>query len=179
MKIVCYGDSNTFGFDPRDFFGECYQSPWPWLLSQRIGWNVQNLGENGREIPKYPVNFPTDMDFLIVMLGTNDLLQGNAASTVAKRMETFLERITAERSKILLVAPPILQRGEWVPTQTLIDMSQELSIAYQAISQRMGIRFVDAASWNIPLAFDGVHFTEEGHRAFAKGLYHYLIKEGL
>ena len=40
-----------------------------------------------------------------------------------------------------------------------------------------GIGFVDAGAWKIPLAFDGVHFTENGHRIFAENLYKYLIKE--
>ena len=34
----------------------------------------------------------------------------------------------------------------------------------------LGIRFADAGKWNISLAYDGVHFTEQGHRAFAAGL---------
>ena len=32
------------------------------------------------------------------------------------------------------------------------------------------ICFGDAGDWNIPMAYDGVHFTEQGHRAFAAGL---------
>ena len=34
----------------------------------------------------------------------------------------------------------------------------------------LGVRFADAGDWNIPMAYDGVHFTEQGHRAFAAGL---------
>ena len=34
----------------------------------------------------------------------------------------------------------------------------------------MGIRFADAGTWNISLAYDGVHFTAQGHKAFAAGL---------
>ena len=29
MNILCYGDSNTFGWDPRSFFGGRYNEPWP------------------------------------------------------------------------------------------------------------------------------------------------------
>ena len=38
------------------------------------------------------------------------------------------------------------------------------------LAERLGIRFADAGTWNIPLAYDGVHFTEQGHRTFAAGL---------
>ena len=34
----------------------------------------------------------------------------------------------------------------------------------------LGVRFADAGDWNIPMAYDGVHFTEQGHRAFSAGL---------
>ena len=38
------------------------------------------------------------------------------------------------------------------------------------LAERLGIRFADAGKWDISLAYDGVHFTEQGHRAFAVGL---------
>lgn len=179
MKILCFGDSNTYGYDPRDFFGGCYERPWPWILAENTNWNVQNLGENGREIPRFPVRFEENYDLLLIMLGTNDLLQGNSAETVAKRMEVFLLSLQQERAKILLIAPPPMKLGEWVPTEKLIESSKELSFLYQSLAQRLRIRFVDAGAWDIPLAFDGVHFTESGHRIFAEGLYQYLSKEGV
>jgi len=75
-KIVCYGDSNTWGYDPRSWFGERYDIIWTEMLSRKAGWDVVNRGENGREIPGKGEAFPPDTDLLIVMLGTNDLLQG-------------------------------------------------------------------------------------------------------
>lgn len=179
MKILCFGDSNTFGYDPRGFFGGCYDMPWPQLLSEKSGWNVQNLGENGREIPRYPIKFSTDIDLLVIMLGTNDLLQGNSVESITKRMRVFLQGIGLEACTILLIAPPPMKLGEWIPTQSLIEDSRELTIAYQNLAQQLGIRFVNAGKWNIPLTFDGVHFTQEGHRTFAEGLYKYLTKEGV
>lgn len=178
MKLLCYGDSNTYGYDPRDYLGRCYDRPWPLLLAERSNWNVQNLGENGREIPRFSERFPEDSDLLMIMLGTNDLLQGNSVETVTKRMETFLLSIQQEKSRILLIAPPPMKLGEWVPTSSLIEASKELSLSYQALAQHLGVRFVNAGEWNIPLAFDGVHFTESGHIAFAEGLYKFLTKGG-
>lgn len=172
MKILCYGDSNTWGYDPRGFFGGRYDEPWPELLP----WSVQNWGENGREIPRYPVSFPADTDLLILLLGTNDLLQGNSVEVVTDRMERFLNSIPLDKSKILLIAPPSMKRGEWVPSQSLIDASKALTQSYQALADRLGVRFADAGAWNVSLAFDGVHFTQEGHRAFAAGLIDLITK---
>ena len=170
MYVICYGDSNTWGYDPRGYFGGRYEEPWPLLLP----WNTENLGENGREIPGFPVTFPENTDLLIVMLGTNDLLQGSGAETAARRMEGFLTGVSLKPEKILLIAPPPMQLGQWVPGTWLTEESKELTRQYEALSRRLGVRFADAGRWKIPLAFDGVHFTEEGHRAFAEGLMNYL-----
>ena len=177
MKIICFGDSNTMGYDPRGYFGGCYDAPWPEVLAEMSGWSVRNDGEPGREIPGYQLNFPKDVDLLAVMLGTNDLLQGNPPEIIMNRMKFFLEQTDIERSKILLIGPPSMKLGAWVPAQGLIEASKELNIAYQALSQRLGVHFVNADLWGVSMAFDGVHFTERGHKTFAIGLYEYLKKE--
>ena len=172
MNVICFGDSNTYGYDPRGYFGGRYDadSRWVDLLAEKAGWTVHNLGQNGREIPSSAPPFPADTDLLIVMLGTNDLLQGKNPEQAAGRLERFLSGISLERSKLLLIAPPPMVLGEWVPSQQLIDDSRAFSGLCQALAERLGIRFADAGNWNIPLAYDGVHFTEQGHRAFAAGL---------
>ena len=45
-----------------------------------------------------------------------------------------------------------------------------LGMSQEALAERLDIRFADAGKWDIPLAYDGVHFTEQGHKAFAAGL---------
>ena len=172
MNVICFGDSNTYGYDPRGYFGGRYDtdSRWVDILSAETGWRISNMGQNGREIPSAVPILPADTDLLIVMLGTNDLLQGRSPEQAAGRLERFLSGISLERSKLLLIAPPPMVLGEWVPSQQLIDDSRAFSGLCQALAERLGIRFADAGNWNIPLAYDGVHFTEQGHRAFAAGL---------
>lgn len=177
MNILCFGDSNTYGYDPRGYLGGCYATPWPKVLAEETQWNIQNWGENGREIPGFPVTFPENTDLLIIMLGTNDLLQGNSVKAVTNRMRIFLERSSLESAKILLLAPPAMKLGAWVNTQSLLEDSKALIQEYQYLSHTLGIRFANADAWNIPLTFDGVHFTEEGHKIFGLALIHYLTKE--
>ena len=179
MKVICYGDSNTFGYDPRCVFGDPYASENRWvdILAVKTGWNVVNQGVNGQEIPQMPVSFPTDTDFLIIMLGTNDLLQCWTPEEICGKMERFLESLMLDQDKILLIAPPPMKLGEWVQDQELINASITLTKHYQTLTKRLGVRFVDSGQWNTPLAYDGVHLTEEGHRAFAEGLLNYLNRE--
>lgn len=172
MRVLCFGDSNTYGYDPRSYLGGRYpaQSRWVDLLARETGWEVINGGENGREIPSRPIELPQAPDLLIVMLGTNDLLQGADADTAESRMEKFLARLPIDRNKILLVSPPPMQLGTWVTEKRLVSAPAQLAERYAALAKRMGVRFADAAPWQIELAFDGVHFTEAGHRAFASGI---------
>ena len=172
MKVICFGDSNTYGYDPRGYFGGRYDADCRWvdILAMETRWTVYNMGQNGREIPSVAPAFPDDTDLLIVMLGTNDLLQGRNPEQAVERLERFLTSISLDQSKILLIAPPPVTLGTWVPSQQLIDGSRAFAQLCWALAKRMGIRLTNAGKWDIPLAYDGVHFPEQGHKAFAAGL---------
>ena len=172
MNVICFGDSNTYGYDPQGYFGGRYDadSRWVDILATATGWTISNMGQNGREISSAAPAFPADTDLLIVMLGTNDLLQGRSPEQAAERLERFLSDISLDQSRILLIAPPPVTLGEWVPSPQLIDSSRAFAQFCQALAEHLGICFADAGKWDIPLAYDGVHFMEQGHRAFAAGL---------
>ena len=34
MRLICFGDSNTYGYDPRSFFGGRYPGRWTDLLAE-------------------------------------------------------------------------------------------------------------------------------------------------
>lgn len=177
MRAVCFGDSNTYGYDPRGFFGDRYDADdrWPEVIAKMTGWDVVNLGANGREIPRGQASLQllseyTTADIFLVMLGTNDLLQGASASEAAARMEAFLTALLPHCKKLLLAAPPPMKRGAWVPTDALVAESIRLAEEYQLLAGKWNIPFVDTRNWNIALCFDGVHFTEEGHHTFARKL---------
>ena len=164
MKMICFGDSNTYGFDPRSFLGDRYpaEDRWVDILAKKLGWEAINAGMNGREIPRQAVKFE-EADLLLIMLGTNDLLQGNSPAEVRNRMGRFLESLDFDKSKILLITPPSMKPGVWVPDQALVDASNALNFC------GLGIRCV--GPWDLPLTFDGVHLTEEGHALLAEYLY--------
>ena len=182
MKVLCYGDSNTFGYDPRDFLGSRYdrENRWVDILAAKTGWEVINAGQNGREIPRRSFELESAKelierhkpDLTVVMLGTNDLLQGADPDTVTTRMEIFLQNSS---TPLLLVAPPSLQQGAWVDSDALVESSRLLGYHYRSLAQRLGIPFADAGKWKIALAFDGVHFSENGHHTFADHLLQMLL----
>ena len=180
-RILCFGDSNTFGYDPRSYLGSQYPADVRWTgLLRGMGWEVVNCGQNGLRIPRES-QFPaiTDQlrraapaDVVTVMLGGNDLLNGLSAGETAARMEALLRFMKEHKGDVvlLLIAPPPLRFGDWVQTQELIDESERLGGLYRQLAGRVGVAFADAGEWDVALTFDGVHFSPEGHAAFAKGL---------
>ena len=180
-RILCIGDSNTWGYDPRSYFGSQYPADVRWTgLLEQAGVQVINCGENGMTIPReayFPVmerlirsKMPADV--MTVMLGSNDLLEGAGAEETAERMRRFLHFLqeTASEVCILLLAPPVLKKGTWVPSEELIGESAKLAALYRDLAAETGAGFADAESWGVELTFDGVHFSPAGHRAFAEGL---------
>ncbi|MBQ4045108.1 MAG: lysophospholipase, partial [Lachnospiraceae bacterium] len=84
MKLLCYGDSNTYGYDPRlcDDDRLPKEERWTGILDLLPEYQVVNQGQNGREIPtmEYEYDFfrkvlqyHRDCQVLTIMLGTNDL----------------------------------------------------------------------------------------------------------
>ena len=177
MRILCFGDSNTYGYDPRGFFGDRYGAGDRWvdLLAKQTGHECVNAGANGREIPRNP-HVPqisaelASLDIFLVILGTNDLLQGATAKEAAARMEAFLTVLLPHCKLVLLVAPPPMKRGAWVSTDELVNESIQLAEEYKLLAEKLNLPFVDTRHRKIELTFDGVHFTEEGHRSFATHL---------
>ena len=189
MRILCFGDSNTYGYDSRTGSDGRYpgEARWVDLLARMTGWTVQNRGENGRQIPRTPhtlaqaqrmLRANRSADLVVVMLGTNDLLQGATASDTAARMERFLTEIKPLCCRILLIAPPPMAFGQWVTEEALIRTSAQLGAAYAAAAANVGVDFADAASWNVALCYDGVHFSESGNNSFAQGLHGHLQTMG-
>ncbi|MBE7007568.1 MAG: lipase [Ruminococcaceae bacterium] len=180
-RILCLGDSNTYGYDPRSLFGGRYPDGVRWTgLLQSTEREIVNCGRNGLCIPR-EAQFPAlydllrragTADTLVVMLGSNDLLGGAPAEDAAARMETLL-RFLAEHApgaRILLIAPPPMRFGDWVQSQALIDESVRFAALCRQLADKLGISFADAGEWDVTTAFDGVHFSPEGHAAFAAGL---------
>ena len=104
------------------------------------------------------------------MLGINDLLQGATAKEAADRMEAFLNELLPHCKQVLLICPPPMRRGAWVPTDELVAETIHLAEEYKSLAEKLNIPFVDTRHWNIDLTFDGVHFTEAGHHVFAENL---------
>ena len=175
-RIVCYGDSNTYGYDARDVFGGRLPADQRWtdLLAQALQCDVINCGMNGRTVPRYPRSIENDLrlllrcvpcDLLIIMLGSNDILTDlepeETAEAMARLLELLLQKMPG--TTILLCAPPqVSGLGE-----AYEDRISSLSELYAQIADERKLPFLNVSSWPIDLAADGVHFSPAGHCSFS------------
>ena len=150
VRVVCYGDSNTWGFDAFSPAAAregvlcrfCEGGRWPRVAEKILGpgYAVVEEGLNGRTtvhpdplMGDYDANGRATLaailhshkpfDVVVLMLGTNDLKTHLALTPeqIAKGASTLVGDVfkmgvtrSAERPKVLLVAPPrVWDKPEW------------------------------------------------------------------
>ena len=132
-RIVCFGDSNTWGYDPVTGLRYDTDTRWPMRMQQLLGADYQVIeeGQNGRTIAcedpwewgtKKGIDYILPMvesqspfDVLIIMLGSNDLKKKFhlPAGDIAGSLQNMLMRVRGylryqchnEAAKILIVSP--------------------------------------------------------------------------
>ena len=175
-RIVCYGDSNTYGYDGGDIFGGRLppDDRWVDLLGGMLGCECLNCGLNGRTVAHFPRTVNADLAqirrnapcaLVIVMLGTNDLLRDIEPEETAERMRRFLTQLREmlpETGVLLCAPPPVEAFGEGYAFAF-----KALAGLYAELAQELDVGFVDTAGWSVQTAGDGVHFSARGHRVFA------------
>ena len=192
IRILCYGDSNTFGVNAEDGSRFPADSRWPSVMAQHLGTGATVIEEgcNGRtildvnpfdELRNGTAYFPccidnhNPVDLIIVYLGINDLFF-SANMEVRRIAETLgsLISIAGERSRdregeparLLVIAPPPVN-----PAMTYagyyareIKNSLQFSVEYGRIAQLYGCLFIDAGKIIQAVESDGVHLDAENHR---------------
>ena len=192
-KILIYGDSNTFGYDPADMYERRYplQLRWTTILQERLqkDWVILPEGMNGRKLPDLRYDSRrirnlmaglTPDDIFAVMLGTNDILltMDPDAGSAVRSMESFLCFLLESREPetILVIAPPHI--GSSLIRDPLYrryyEESLKMNEGFGLLSKKYKVRFADAGDWDIALSADLVHFSEEGHRQFAGKLEEFM-----
>ncbi len=136
-SILCYGDSNTYGYNPENGMRYPADVRYPGRLQILLGEDYQVIEEgcngrttiyddplegwkNGLDYLKPCLNSHKPVDLVILMLGTNDLKEvfHLTALDIAKGAATLIEviqKFTPEKQgyvpKILLVSPPEIGPG--------------------------------------------------------------------
>ena len=183
--IVCYGDSNTYGYNPENGFRYEYEERWTTILQKELkdsaivipeGLNGRTTsfedelrpGRNGATYLDPCLHSHGPIDLVVLMLGTNDL---------KIRLIKMIKSITPQKrqdersAKILLMAPPHLgddlteiPSGEEMGFERGISYSKRLAPIYEDWAKFHNIEFLDAAKYAKASEIDACHLTRESHR---------------
>ena len=191
-KVLFFGDSNTYGFDPGgrpggQRFPEDVR--WTGLLAKRLEgrWLIEEDGLNGRCIPELDFELEAldvslreagPLDLFAVMLGTNDYLSMPRPDPerVGERLGAMLAQVRARTlAELLVIAPPLLDFGGDRFYGPFSTTDGRLSECERAAAKEAGADFLDAASWELDISpEDHIHLNGEGHRKFADKIEEYF-----
>ena len=191
-KLILYGDSNTYGYDPRGMMGGRFPGEVRWTSVVAAGLTdhlVIEEGLNGRQLPvsrsgrisRFLENMVADLkpeDTVMMMLGTNDVLltQDPDADVPIEKMRVLLDWYKARRNdfSFIVTAPVVIAdiNDEMTPYhRESLRMNRE----FEALCEKAGVAFIDTAPWNTGMAYDGVHIAEESQRQFGENMLRALM----
>lgn len=201
-NLLCFGDSNTFGYNPENKSRYDFDDRWTGILSRMLlplGIHVDEEGLCGRTTDfedmyragrKGSDTLPLLLEshtpqLVIIMLGTNDCKScyNNTSSKIAEGVKKLIGQVRAysTRIKILLISPIYLAEGVGEKgydeefDENSVSLSRELKSAYYSVAQKNGCEFLSASDYALPSAADREHLDKNGHMALARAIYKKLI----
>ncbi len=203
-SILCFGDSNTYGYIPGGS-GRCrFEDRWPGALEKLLApdWRVVEEGLCGRTTVFREAERPwraaidyiapcaathRPFDLAAVMLGTNDCKCefGASADMIAQGLKEVLRVLLSEvysTTRVLVIAPPPLCRGlncgrDFGFDENSRAVSLELAEKFAETAQDLGCLFFDAASAASASPIDSVHMDKRSHIALARAVAEIVTRE--
>lgn len=195
-KILCFGDSNTYGYIPNNGARYDKNTRWTGVLSllshgkfkiiedgcnNRTAFAANPAGKifTGYEI--LPELLTGDFDAVVLAIGINDtqFLYNLSSIEIASGVEKLINivKVKSPQAKILLVAPSILTEdvlnGNFACLfdRTSIEKSRQLPLLYQKITEKQNIEFLDLNSVAKTSSLDGLHYAPEQHLKIAQVIF--------
>lgn len=183
-KILCYGDSNTWGYNPQNGSRFSEEVRWPEVFRRCLGdgFTVVEDGLNGRTLCAFgmegdPLNGSEHLisvlgahqrfDLVIFYLGINDLFTDPHISveSMAGEIETIIDNLGKfDPSTNLLVLSPLpvnVDREYQALYHEQIEKSFQLSAAAKDVVEQKGYSFLDSSQVISASRHDGVHIEAE------------------
>ena len=178
LRIVCFGDSNTWGYDPYHEDRYPLDQIWPSLLKEDDR-TIVNAGECGRcacgSLPALQSVMTDSCDTLIIQLGVNDLRAGYSVDETVVSVRILAEYALKHSSHVILIAPLHVRPQaieSWGFSESGPEDSDVLTEKMHGMAEEMHCLFVDPNDFTdaADLPSDGIHLTLEGHELLAMHL---------
>lgn len=193
MKILCFGDSNTFGYISGGLGRFASDVRYTGVMKELLApdYTVYEDGLNGRTtIFQDPVPGRRGIDaisgsvssynpeILFLMLGTNDCKAdfANEASDITKGVVEIARaaQVVEPDLKVILCAPTkiipdaLYQVNYYNPHS--LEVNAALSESYKKAAADNGYYFMDASEFAEPDPADGEHMNAENHRKLGEAV---------
>ncbi|MBQ4646540.1 MAG: hypothetical protein IJB79_04245 [Candidatus Gastranaerophilales bacterium] len=184
-KILCFGDSNTYGFNPVDFSRYDETKRWSAILKKYFkitekGCNNRSLFNNEGELNSLEIinkYLSKDYDYIILQIGINDL-QFQYDVDLNKFSEKLEELINLIKNytKIILLCPNTIDNCilksyfSSLFNKDSIEKSKKLVEIYKKIALKNNCIFVDLNNIASVSKIDGLHYDIENHQKIANSL---------
>ena len=201
-KILCYGDSNTFGFNPKNGGRYDKTTRWSGILSDllkekyevieegmnnRTGFfkNPEGLKQSGGEYLSIYLQNHKDIDICLLSLGTNDALIFYPLDKTST--EKGLQNLTSEiiktnfKTKVVIIPPvkitkDLLHSGFAVIfNKDSIKKIQNTFPAFEEFAKANNYYYFDFNKFTSPSQIDGIHYTKESHKIIAAKLAEFIL----
>ncbi|MEL6571654.1 MAG: SGNH/GDSL hydrolase family protein [Pseudomonadota bacterium] len=197
-RILCYGDSNTFGTGPMENLGADPIHPkdvrWAGVMAAALGDGydvvveglpgrttvfddpVEGEYRNGLRSLQAILESHRPIDLMILMLGTNDLKQrfGLGPQDVALGVQRLLRSAAALGvvGRFLVVCPPaVREAGDLAEVfRGAAARAAGLPDQMERFARENGAAFFDAGQVITVDPMDGVHFSADSHRLLGTAL---------
>lgn len=197
-RILCFGDSNTWGHDPVDC--SRLERRWTVILRERLTqYTVEDDGLCGRAARTFTpemadtngietfrekyINTMKAYDLIIIMLGTNDVLNSvnsapeEIAETLGKYVSEYRQKHEDYNTKFLIISP-ILLRDHLLShpifaelySRESIEKSKRFALCLSAMARREGAYFMNAADFASASEIDGIHMDSAEHEKLAAAI---------
>lgn len=204
MRILIFGDSNTWGYDAHD--GSRQPDRFTRLIQRHHPeWTIIEEGMNGRLLSsRDPRCFEAGdrqieaaiarsypLDLAVIALGANDARRMNAQTTDEwkRHLDVFLSALQNAQKRygpfqILLVSPPLISSHAEYPDevrfvfgesgQKIIQQSQK--IIRQAALEHDWLSLISSDIGLEGAPFDGIHFETFQHQRMASALEEKIVQ---
>ncbi len=201
-KILCYGDSNTFGFIPENCKRYDKDSRWSGILSEilkenyqvieegmnnRTGFfkNPEGLKQSGGEYLSVFLQNHRNLDICIISLGTNDAqffynLDENSTKNGLQNLIDSVREVNIKTN--IIIVPPvkitenILHSGfSMMFNRESIDKINKVFPIFEQTAKENNCLYFDFNQITSPAQKDGLHYTKESHTIIANKLAEFIL----
>lgn len=206
--VLCYGDSNTWGYISGGLGRYSYDKRWTGVLSTLLGEDYIIIEEglngrttvfddpfddylNGRRYLPIALKSHAPVDIVIIMLGTNDLKHRFRANgyDIALGLFTLGEMALSGFSyhqshvpEVVLVSPSYIICPDSLEVDEWAGANEKIKAMenhLEKMVQDTPLRYVKASDFVNLTSGDGIHLMDKDHENLANGIYDYILKENI